>query len=295
MELAFQLMILGLSQGAIYALVATGFGLVLAVSHVFHFAHAAIFALAGFLAYAFTAQLGLPFPVGILIAVLLTVAAALAIQFLVYSPLKRRSAGTFAIVLASVGAQFAIEAAIALIWGTSGLYMENPLSSVNFQLGGIFLTLTDIVTVGLALVGFAATYLFLNHSRTGRAMLAYSDNPTMARVVGIDPAVVGAAAMVIAGLLIFPAALATGWYSSLQPAMGLNPLLYSVAAVVLGGIGSITGAFLGSFVLGLLSAAVSFQFPAFWADTAAFIIMMLVVVWRPQGLFGNRAASRSAR
>ncbi|MEX0408645.1 branched-chain amino acid ABC transporter permease [Aquibium sp. LZ166] len=295
MDLALQLLVVGLSQAAIYSMVATGFGLVLAVSHIFHFAHAAIFALAGFLAYAFIMQLGLPFWLGFVLTAILTVAAGLLIQLYIYAPLKRRNSGTFALVLASIGMQFAIENLIALGWGTGGRYLENPFGGVFYQIGTVIISLTDIVTLTVAIAGFGATMLFLKATRIGRAMMAYADNPTMAEVVGINPTLVSAVAISIASLLVVPAAIATGWYSSLVPTMGLTPLLYAVAAVVVGGIGSTVGAFLGAFMLGLLAAMISLQLPAFWSDTIAFLIMMVVVVWRPSGLLGNIGAARAAR
>lgn len=295
MDMALQLLIVGLSQAAIYAMVATGFGLVLAVTRIFHFAHAAIFALAGFAAYAFVHQLGLPFWLGFLGAVAVTAAAGLGMQLFIYAPLKTRSAGMFAFVLASIGVQFALENIIALFWGTGGRYLENPFGSTIYQFGTVVVSLTDIVTLAMAFGGFAATMIFLKTTRIGRAMVAYADNPTMAEVVGISPAMVSGVAIVIASVLLVPAAIATGWYSSLLPTMGLTPLLYSVAAVVVGGIGSTVGAFVGAFVLGLLAALISLQFPAFWSDVFAFLIMMAVVVWLPSGLLGVRGATQGAR
>ena len=209
MDLALQLLVVGLSQAAIYSMVATGFGLVLAVSHIFHFAHAAIFALAGFLAYAFIMQLGLPFWLGFVLTAILTVAAGLLIQLYIYAPLKRRNSGTFALVLASIGMQFAIENLIALGWGTGGRYLENPFGGVFYQIGTVIISLTDIVTLTVAIAGFGATMLFLKATRIGRAMMAYADNPTMAEVVGINPTLVSAVAISIASLLVVPAAIAT--------------------------------------------------------------------------------------
>ena len=98
MDLALQLLVVGLSQAAIYSMVATGFGLILAVSHIFHFAHAAVFALAGFVAYAFIGQMGLPFWLGFLLSAALTVAAGLAMQAFVYSPLKKKNGNLSATV-----------------------------------------------------------------------------------------------------------------------------------------------------------------------------------------------------
>lgn len=295
METALQLLVVGLSQAAVFALVATGFGLVLAVTHIFHFAHAAVFALAGFLAFALTKQIGLPFLAALPAAALLTMAAGLAIHFVAYRPLLKRSATTFTIILASIGVQFALENILALVWGTSGRYLNDPISGPVLTLGPVIFTLTDIVVIATAIGLLLATLGFMRYTTLGRAMLAYADNPTMARVVGISPTAVATTSVMIASLLVVPAAIATGWYSSLVPTMGMRPLLYAVAAVVIGGVGSISGAFIGAFVLALLGAVISAALPAFWSDTVALIIMMIFVVFVPTGLFGKAAKGTSAR
>jgi len=297
MELALQLFVVGLSQAAVYALVATGFGLILAVTHVFHFAHAAVFALCGFLAYALTEQLGLPFLLALPIVTLLTILSGLAVYEVAYRPLLRRSAGTgtFTIILASIGVQFTLENILALIWGSGGRYLPNPISGPTFTLGPILITLTDLVIIGSAIVLFMATLAFMRFTPFGRAMMAYADNPTMARIVGINSVSVASAAIVIASILIVPAAVATGWYSSLLPSMGMHPLLYAVAAVVVGGIGSFSGAFIGAFGLGLLSAMLSYVLPAFWSDSIALMAMMLFVIFLPTGLFGKALKGTSVR
>ncbi|MDQ8728200.1 branched-chain amino acid ABC transporter permease [Bradyrhizobium sp. LHD-71] len=294
-DLSLQLLVVGLSQAAIYMLVATGFALILSVSRIFHFAHAAVFALSGFLAFLFAQQAGLPFVLAVLLSAVLSCLVAVVIYLQIYTPLQQRSGNSFIIVLASIGLQFAIENSLALIWGTGGRYLDNPMAAATFKAGNVFIALTDIVAITVAVLGTAATIAFLNMTRLGRAMRAYSENPVMARVVGIEPKLVGAVAMAIGTALLVPAAVITGWYSSLVPTMGMGPLLYAVAAVVVGGIGSVKGAALGALMLGLLSAAISFHFPAFWSDAGAFLIMMVFVIWFPAGLFGIRARSQAAR
>lgn len=276
-------------------LVATGFALILSVSRIFHFAHAAIFALAGFLVFLFAEQAGLPFVVAVLLSTLLCCLAAVAIYTQIYTPLQQQSGNTFVIVLASVGLQFAIENSLALVWGTGGRYLTNPMAAATYKFGNVFVTLTDVVAISIAVIGAVATVVFLDMTRLGRAMRAYAENPVMARVVGIEPKLVGAVAMAIGTALLVPASIITGWYSSLVPTMGMGPLLYAVAAVVVGGIGSVKGAALGALMLGLLSAAISFHFPAFWSDAGAFLIMMIFVIWFPSGLFGVRSRTQAAR
>ena len=295
MDLALQLIVVGISQAAVYCLVATGFGLILSVTHVFHFAHAALFAAAGFFVYALAEQAGLSLALAIPLATVGAVGMALAIQFFVYEPLRAKGAAQFTVILASIGLQFAIENLLALTWGTGGRNIPNPFAQVSYALGGVVITPTDILAVLSAALGTGATLAFLRYTRTGKAMRAFSDNPTMARVVGIEPRVVGAVALAIGTVLAVPAAIVTSWYSNVLPTMGMGPMLYAFAAVVVGGIGSIGGACLGSVMLGMLSAGISLYFPAFWSDTAAFVIMMLFIVWFPAGIFGRRLRTRAAR
>lgn len=295
MDLALQLFVVGLSQAAIYSLVALGFALIYSVTHVFHFAHGAFLALAGFVTYAFAEQMGIPLAVAFVLTACITIGLAVAVFAFVYDPLKRTSINPLVIVLVSIGIQIAMENIMALVWGTGGRYLPNPFSDYIYVYGGVVIALTDVITVLLALGLTLATVLFLRLTRMGRAMRALRDNPLMAQVVGINPRIAGMTAIAIGTFLVVPAAIITGWYSSLVPSMGMQPLLYSVAAVVVGGMGSVFGAALGGLMLGLVSAAISFYLPAFWSDAGAFLIMMVFVVWFPSGLFGVRAKSHSAR
>lgn len=295
MELLLQLLIIGISQAAAFALIATGFGLVLAVNHIFHFAHAAIFALAGFLVYTFVATAGLPWSVALVLAAAVSVAVAIGIHFGVYRPIERHGSAAFGVVLASIGLQFALESAMALIWGTSGLYLPVPFADNPYNFGDVTVTTKDFVTVGIAIAGVGGTLLLLYLTPIGNSIRAVADNPVMAQVVGISPGRVGAIAMAIATLLVVPAAVIIGWYSSLVPTMGMGPLLYAVAAVVVGGIGSIPGACLGALILGTLGAVLSVGLPAMWSDTVTFLIMMACVLWFPAGLLGRRARTQAAR
>ena len=143
MDLALQLIVVGISQAAVYCLVATGFGLILSVTHVFHFAHAALFAAAGFFVYALAEQAGLSLALAIPLATVGAVGMALAIQFFVYEPLRAKGAAQFTVILASIGLQFAIENLLALTWGTGGRNIPNPFAQVSYALGGVVITPTD--------------------------------------------------------------------------------------------------------------------------------------------------------
>jgi len=295
MDLALQLLVVGISQAAIYCLIATGFGLILSVTHVFHFAHAAIFAASAFFIYALVEQAGLPLWAAVPLATAASVLIVLGMQFFVYEPLRRKGGAMFTIILASIGLQFALENLLALIWGTGGRNIPNPFSQYIWSIGTVVISLTDVIAVAVAAVGALGTLAFLRYTRMGKAMRAYSDNATMAQIVGIEPRVVASVALTIGTLLAVPAALVTAWYSTVLPTMGMGPLLYSFAAVVVGGIGSIGGAVLGAILLGLLSAGISLYFPAFWSDSAAFLLMMLFIVWFPAGMFGRRLRTKATR
>jgi branched-chain amino acid transport system permease protein len=295
MDLLLQLLVIGISQAAAFALIATGFGLVLAVNHVFHFAHAAIFALAGFLIYTFVVEMGLNWPLAIVLTAAISVALAVGIDLGIYKPIERHGNAAFGVVLASIGLQFALESAMALIWGSSGLTLPVPFTDAVYALGDVTITTKDLLTVAISIVGIGGTLVFLYTTPVGNSIRAVADNPVMAKVVGISPTWVGALAMAMATLLVIPAAIIVGWYSSLFPTMGMNPLLYAVAAVVVGGIGSIPGACLGALILGILGAVLSVGLPALWSDTLTFVIMMLCVLWFPAGLLGRRARGQAAR
>ncbi len=151
---------------------------------------------------------------------------------------------------------------------------------------GIRITPDQVVLLALTVVLVTAMHLFMTRSRTGREMRAYSQNPALARVVGIDVARVVRATWMLGGALACAAGIMVGILVQIRPLMGLDMLLPMFAAAILGGIGSVPGAVLAGLIIGLSEAAAVQLIGAEWRAAVAFVILMGVLLLRPTGLFG---------
>ena len=153
---------------------------------------------------------------------------------------------------------------------------------------GIRITPDQIVLLGMTAILVTSMHIFMTRSRTGREMQAYSQNPALAQVVGIDVARVVRATWMLGGALACAAGIMVGVIVQIRPLMGLDLLLPMFAAAILGGIGSVPGAVLGGLIIGLSEAGAVQLIGAEWRQAVAFVILMAVLLVRPNGLFGVR-------
>lgn len=307
----------GLLLGSMIALGAIGITLIYSILRFAHIAHGEYMTLGAyitlFLLTVVLPALGIegagfgPFTFGypLLIALPITVAAccaiAIAIDYSVYERLRERGTGLVTLSMVSLGIAIAARGAIQMLWGTEPLKLpriSKPFYHIDFDIalpvGGALpfemRVPPDYIFLGLAAVILAgALYLFLNRTRTGKAMRATSDNIDLARVTGINTTriihwtwAIAAAYAAIAGTLIAVA------QAQLLPNSGWNILIPLFAAVMLGGIGKPWGALAGGLLIGLsMEVSTEWLSPAY-KPAVAFSIMLLVLLMRPRGLLGDR-------
>jgi branched-chain amino acid transport system permease protein len=277
----------GLVSVATYALVAVGFSLIFSVTKAFHFAHAVVYVLAGYVAYSVVA------PLGVWAASVVGVAAAAAtaavIELVVYARMRRHRASHFTILIASLGLQYLILGVVGAIWGTYPLVLANPFVNLApVHLGGFTFAWLDVFTVAVAAVLLAVFLAWLYGTRAGSALLAVAENPTMAEALGISLPRARLTAMVVGTALSAPAAILGGFYQSLSPGMGATPLFIGFAAVLVGGAGSIAATLLGVAVLEFVSAFAGYWLPGQWSLAITFGVVLAFMLWRPRGLLSSR-------
>ncbi len=297
----------GLIIGSIISLGAIGLSLTLSIVRFSNFSHGELLGWGGYLALsaltmftaasgAFAAPLG-PFSFGWGLLVALAVAAgltallALALDNLLFRRL--RTQGSITLVIASFGAALALRN-ILLFWygGVPQYYSQNLQIAVPFVprgvWGGLRVTADQLFVLALTIVTVTALHLFLRHSTLGRSMRATALNPSLARVAGIDPERILRATWIIGGMLAAVAGVFAGITVQLRPTMGVDLLLPLFAAVILGGIGSVWGAVLGGFIVGLAESASVSIVGAEYRAAAAFVVLILILLVRPTGLFGEK-------
>lgn len=290
----------GVMLSGIVALGAIGLTLVFGVVKFANFAHGDLMTLGAYLALPIVAQLGTdsvlgPFAfgweliVGLLVAMPLTGLAAYAIDWVIYRPLRARRSSTVILAMASLGMAFFVRSFIYLIWGADFLfYYRGRARPATVELfANIRVRPDQLFILGLAIVLVALVYVLLEKTKIGKAMRATADNPDLARISGINTQQIILWTWLIGGGLAAAGGIMFGLDSQLRPEMGWFLLLPLFAAVILGSIGNPYGALVGALVISVAQQmATAFINPAY-APGVAFVILILLLLFRPQGLFGK--------
>ena len=309
METFIQQIINGLVLGSMYALVALGYTMVYGVLNLINFAHGDVLmvgAMAGLsiLKLLETLAPGLPGMVQLIIAILGAIPICIAVNVLIerVAYRKLRDAPRLAPLITAIGVSTLVQTFAMIIWGRSPLPFPSIMSSTPVEIGGAVISQTQILLLVLATLAMLALVLLVEKTKLGRAMRAVAENPRVAGLMGVDSNkvivatfAIGAALAAIAGVM---------WvanYSSAQFAMGLVPGLKAFCASVLGGIGNIYGAMLGGIILGLIESLGAGYigdltggiFGSQYQDIFAFIVLIIVLTFRPSGIMGERVADRA--
>ncbi len=305
----------GLTYGAVYALVAVGYTLVYGVLRLINFAHSEIFMLGMFGQYATLLALGFypsgdAFDKGILLTVLylgiamiggMVVAggAAVGLERVAYRPLRKRGAPSLVFLITAIGASFVIQEFVhfvlpALTGGElGGVNAEQPIRlvepEVQFQIFGANVTNVTLIIIFSALILALATDMFINRTKFGRGIRAVAQDPVTATLMGVSRERIIMLTFLIGGILAGAAALL---YTLRVP----NGIIYSggfilgikaFSAAVLGGIGNLRGALLGGLLLGVMENYGQVVFGTEWRDVVAFVLLIVVLMFRPTGILGE--------
>lgn len=279
----------GVAVGAIYALVALGIVLIYKATEVLNFAHGDLLVVSAFSAWGLIAVLGLPFWLAMLITVVFTSLLAYGLDAVVI----RRIAGQpqFAGVMLTIALAFMIRGLVSMAFGPESRNYVTPWSNQTLEFGGLVITQLRLVVLGFALAVTVALFLFFRHTRLGVAMQAASQNQLAAYLNGVRVkrvnslvwALAGATAAV-AGVLLAPITLVdiSLWFVTLK----------ALAALVLGGFGSIPGAIVGGLLIGLIEQYAGVYMPQGTKDIVAYLVLIAVLIIRPRGLLGEAHGRR---
>lgn len=282
-----QLLLAGVSIGAVYALIAMGFTAIFAVSEVINLTQGEFAALAGLVAIS-AATSGLPLAVAVLLAVVAVVGVALAVR-VILSPVKRMT--TLLSIMLTLGLSTALKAAMLLVWGPEGRGLD-PFPGDDFVVGGVSVRAQYLWILGVTAVVSVAVAWFYERTLTGKALRACSEQPTAARLVGISVAGASLLSFGIAGLLggIAGVLASPVYFSAWDSGLALG--LKGFVAATLGGLTSIRGAIAGGLVLGVLESLVAGYIDSGFRDAVAFVVLIVVLVARPDGILRRHSVAR---
>ncbi|WP_343211980.1 branched-chain amino acid ABC transporter permease (plasmid) [Aliisedimentitalea scapharcae] len=282
----FEILLSGITQGAVYCVVAVGLSLVYGASRILNFAHGSLYSLGGFLAWYLVAG-GFDLPLWMAVLIILPVLAltGIGIERVIIRPLRGSDNWKINTIMVTLGLAFIIENGLQLVFGP-GTRTIAPFVEGTLELGGITLSWYKVWIFAISLMLVGALEYFLGHTRYGQAVRAVSQDMQGANQVGINVNQVFSFTFAlsvvltgIAGILLAPVFL-------VSPLGGWAPFLKAFVIVVLGGLGSTKGAFVAAFILAVLEAFVIFYIGPSWAMPAWLVMLIVVLMVRPKGLFG---------
>ncbi len=277
----------GLSAGGTYAIIALGYTMVYGIAKMLNFAHGDIIMAGGYTMYIVLAAGGHPL-LGLLAAIAFCVILGVVIEKLAYKPL--RGAASLAVLITAIGMSYLLQSVAQIIFGSSPKILS-PLQIVGgFNIGGVItVDYTTVLTIGVTVVVMTVLTLFIKLSKTGRAMVAVSEDRDAATLMGINTNAVitvtfaiGSALAALAGYLMLCKA------PGLSNTLGAMPGIKAFTAAVIGGIGSIPGAMVGGILLGVVES-ISNSIPALapYTDAVEFAILIVLLLVRPSGILGK--------
>ncbi len=309
MEVLLQQIINGLVLGSMYALIALGYTMVYGIIQLINFAHGEVLMVGALTAWSIIGlmQASMPGAPGWIILILATIIAcvvAAALNFVIekvaYRPL--RNSPRLAPLITAIGMSILLQTLAMIIWKPNYKPFPTLLPSTPYNVGGAFITSTQIMILSVTVVSLGILMYLVNHTKLGRAMRATAENPRVAGLMGVKPDMVISATFIIGAVLAAIAGIMyASNYGTAQHTMGFLPGLKAFTAAVFGGIGNLGGAVLGGVLLGLIEAIGSGYIGTLtggvlgshYTDIFAFIVLIIVLTLRPSGLLGERVADRA--
>ena len=285
------LLLSGITVGSLYALIAIGYTMVYGILRLINFAHGDIFMMAGFFMVYISASM--PMAVAIPVVLLMTVALGLLIERAAYKPL--RSAPRMSVMISAIGVSYLLQnLATYITGGLARPYPEIPFLKGTFMLGALKIKVITVVTPLLTILLVIALVLFINHTKTGMAMRAVSRDFDTARLMGVKVNNIISVTFIIGSFLAgVGSILYFSNYGQVSPTIGAMPGLKAFVAAVFGGIGSIPGAVLGAYIIGICESLIKANDAiAIFSNAFTFALLILVLLFKPNGMFGEKLAEK---
>lgn len=282
----FQLLINGLIAGSIYALVAAGFSLIYSTNRFIHLAHGAVVTASGYFLFVLFTRFSVNFYLAAILAVGFGGAVGWLMYKLVYRPLERRGSSSAVLLIAGVGLLILLENLILLTFGagvkTTGLIRV----SRGVEFFGAIITPLQIVIIISSFILLILVWSFVRYSKLGKTMLAVADNPELAKISGINTEIIYSQSFLIGSAIAGFAGILVALEQNLEPLMGTPLIIKGFTGAIIGGITSLPGAVLGSYLLGAVENLGIWYLPSGWKDAIAFGLLFVFLLFRPSGILG---------
>jgi branched-chain amino acid transport system permease protein len=289
--LFLQLLANGLQVGAVYALTAAGFSLIFGFTKIFHFAHGATFAIAAYMFHYSLSGLGLHWTFAVAVAAISAVAFGVLLDRFMYAPIQRHEGSFFTVFVASFGIGIVVQNLLGSLFGRGFMSVATPLSNSVEVMPGLYLSPLNGLAIVCAIISFVALHYFLTRTFVGKALRALSENPELVRIFGLSPRRLSTYAFALGSLLVVPGAIFTAAGTGINPAVGHHVMLISLAATIVGGIGSLRGAACAGLLIGVAENLALWKLGTQWSEAIAFAILFSFIIFKPSGFFGRATVS----
>jgi len=286
--IALQLLINSLIAGAIYSLVASGFSLIYSVCKFVHFAHGAVVAFSAYFLYFLFSKLNLSFGFSIILTIIFASLLGYGMDFFIYKQFRKRKASSATLLIASFALLIFFESLILILFGADVKTIGFIKIAKGLEFFGAIITPLQLFIIFTAFVLFGFLFFFMKKTKIGKAMRAVADNKEMAEVVGISSERIYSLAFVVGSAIAGVAGILVGLEQNLEPMMGTNLMIKGFTGAIIGGIGSVPGAILGSFLLGFAENFGIWFLPSGYKDAIAFLILFIFLLFKPQGILDIR-------
>lgn len=278
----------GLSLGSIYAIIALGYTMVYGIAKMLNFAHGDVLMIGSYITFVFMSQMGINPIISVLLAAIACTFIGVIIERIAYKPL--RGANSLAVLITAIGVSYFLQNIALLIFGANTKSFKSIVTIQPLKLfdGNLMISGESIVTITLCIIIMLVLTTFINKTKMGQAMLAVSEDRSASTLMGIN--VNGTIAMTFAigsFLAAFAGVLLCSAYPTLTPTTGAMPGIKAFVAAVIGGIGSIPGAFIGGLILGVLENLSKAYISAQLSDAIVFSVLIIMLLVKPSGILGK--------
>ena len=278
------ILVIGLMNGAVYAMLAVGFSLIFGAARIINLAHTAFFMLAAYAVLFFGSNLAFHPLISIPLSIIVVVVIGVFVYYVFIEPIREHET---AVLIITVAVALVLQEAILIVFGGHYRGVSSIISGYISPMG-IRVSYQYLLTLGVVSLSLVAVWLVLMKTRLGIAIRASAQDREVANLMGMNVAKIAAATMAISVGLAAVAGVMVAPLYTLEPHMWLSPLVLVLAIVILGGLGSVKGSFIGAMILAFIEVTVVFLMPggAFLKVAIALAIMLAILIIRPEGLFG---------
>ena len=274
----------GLVQSCIYVTMAFGMVLVFSILGILNWTHGQFYMLGAFVVYYAITAAGIPFPISLLVSGVVVGGLGMLVEKFVIERLTSPGYGMLYVTVATLALMFFFEGAAGMAFGLMDKGLSTVLPGV-LDLGSFSVSYQKLAVIIFTLVIMAAMYIVLNRTKVGLAIRAAAQEPVAASLYGIS---VGRVSLIVMGIGCALAAMAGSIMApvyNVNPFMGRIPMIMSLLAIIIGGLGSLTGAIVGGIILGFLNSVIAYHL-SYVSEFVLFLLVIIILLVRPQGLFG---------